>query len=167
MESGRTPPPPPPPPGAPPPPGGAPPAQSGRPAEPGQPAQPGHPVGAPAGRPVPPSKGGIAGRRIAALIAALVFAFAGAVMIVASLDLADGPLCEDVAAGTALPEDGECFDVSSTMQTVKTVLTFASGIAAAVVFLAGLFCVVTGRGIRVVMVAAGAAIVLGALGILI
>jgi TRAP-type C4-dicarboxylate transport system permease small subunit len=116
---------------------------------------------------VQPSEGGTAGRRIAALIAALIFAFAGAVMIVASLDLADGPLCEDVAAGTALPEDGECFDISSSMQTVKTVLTFASGIAAAVVFLAGLFCLFTGRGIRVVMIAAGTAIVLGALGILI
>ena len=126
------------------------------------------PAGAPAGPPIQPSRGdGTAGRRVAALVAALVYAFAGAVMIVASLDLADGPLCSDVRAGTALPEDGACFDVSSTMQTVKTVLTFASGIAAAVVFCAGLFCVITGRGARIVVVAAGAAIVLGAVGILI
>jgi TRAP-type C4-dicarboxylate transport system permease small subunit len=131
----------------------------------GTPQQP--PAGAPVGPPVQPSRGGTAGRRIAALVAALVFLFAGAVMIIASLDLADGPLCSDVASGEALPEDGECFDVSSTMQTVKTVLTAASGIAAAVVVLAGLFCLFTGRGGRIVVVAAGTAIVLGAVGILI
>ena len=120
------------------------------------------------GPPVPPSSGGgTAGRRVAALIAALVFAFAGAVMIVASLDLADGPLCTDVASGEAAAEDGECFDISSSMQTVKTALTFASGIAAAVVLLAGIVCLFTARGVRVIVVAAVAAIVLGAAGILI
>jgi hypothetical protein len=150
MEAGQTPPPAQPPGGTPPPPAGTPPR-----------------AGAPAGPPVQPSSGGTAGRRIAALIAALVFAFAGAVMIVAALDLADGPLCEEVAAGEALPEDGECFDVSSTMQTVKTVLTFASGIAAAVVFLSGLFCLFTARGGRIVIISAGVAVALGAIGILI
>ena len=144
MESGRTPPPP----------SGTPPSPSAPPA--------------PAGPPVQRTRGeGTAGRRIAAVVVALVFAFAGAVMIIASLDLSDGPLCDDVAAGTAVPEDGECFDVSSTMQTVKTVLTFASGIAAALVFLAGLFYAFTARAGRVIVIAAAAAIVLGALGILI
>ena len=161
MESGQTPPPRPPPSGSPPPPPPPPPAGT-------PPAQPGQPVGAPVGPPIEPSKGGgIAGRRVGAVIAALIFAFAGAVMIVAALDLADGPLCEEVARGEALPEDGECFDIDSTMQTVKTVLTFASGVFAAIVVLAGLFCAFTGRGIRVVLIAAGAAIVLGAIGILI
>lgn len=175
MESGRTPPPPPPPSANPPQPGQPPhaghpvqPVQPGQPAQPAQPGQPATPAGAPAGPPVQPSRsGGTAGRRIAALIAALVFAFAGAVMIVASLDLADGPLCTDVASGEAVAEDGECFDISSSMQTVKTVLTSASGIAAAVVFLAGFVCLFTARGGRVIVVAAVAAIVLGAAGILI
>jgi hypothetical protein len=167
MEAGQTPPPSPPPgtpPPPPPPPGGTPPPPppGGAPQQP-----PPQPAGAPVGPPVQPSQGATAGRRIAALIAALVFLFAGAVMIIASLDLADGPLCKDVESGQALPEDGECFDVSSTMQTVKTVLTFASGIAAAVVVLAGLFCLITARGGRIVVIAAGAAIVLGAVGILI
>ena len=148
MESGQTPPPRPPPSGSPPPPPPPPPAGT-------PPAQPGQPVGAPVGPPIEPSKGGgIAGRRVGAVI-------------VAALDLADGPLCEEVARGEALPEDGECFDIDSTMQTVKTVLTFASGVFAAIVVLAGLFCAFTGRGIRVVLIAAGAAIVLGAIGILI
>jgi hypothetical protein len=159
MEAGRTPPPPPPA-GTPPPPS---PTPGGAPQQPPPPP----PGGGPAGPPVQQSTGGTAGRRIAALIAALVFLFAGAVMIIASLDLADGPLCSDVASGEAAPEDGECFDVSSTMQTVKTVLTFASGIAAAVVVLAGFFCLITGRGLRVIMIAAAAAIMLGAVGILI
>ena len=102
------------------------------------------------------------------VIVALLFAFAGAVMIAVSLDLADGPRCEQVLAGEEPPdEEGECLDASKSAQTISVVLTFLSGIAAAVVLIAGIFFAVTGRFGRLVAIAAGAAIVLGGIGLVI
>jgi hypothetical protein len=102
------------------------------------------------------------------VIVAVLFAFAGAVMIAVSLDLAGGPRCEQVLAGEEPPdEEGECLDASKTAQTISVVSTFLSGIAAAVVLLGGIFFAVTGRGGRLVAIAAGAAIVLGAIGLLV
>jgi hypothetical protein len=160
MEAGQTPPPPPPPGQTPPPPPpGAAPQQPG--------AAPPPPPGAAPGAPPPSGKPG-AGARVLVVIVALLFAFAGAVMIAVSLDLAEGPRCEQVLAGEEPPdEEGECLDASKNAQTISVVLTFLSGIAAAVVLLAGIFFAVTGRGGRLVAIAAGAAIVLGAIGLLV
>jgi ABC-type Fe3+ transport system permease subunit len=121
----------------------------------------------PAGARVPPAKGNT-GRRILVLVVVLLFAFAGAVMIALSLDLAEGPRCEQVLSGEEPPNaDGECLDASKTAQTVSVVLTFLSGLAAAAVVLAGLYFVFRGRGGTLVAIAAAAAIVLGAAGIVI
>jgi hypothetical protein len=136
------------------------------PGSPGTPPPAPPPAAPPPGRPPSDKLGG--GWRALIAIVALLFAFAGAVMIAVSLDLAEGPRCEQVLAGEEPPdEEGECLDASKTAQTLSVVLTFLSGIAAAVVFLAGLFCAVTGRGARLVAIAAGAAIVLGVVGIII
>lgn len=141
-----------------------PPAQPPATPPPGSPGTP-PPTPPPAGPPVRPAKGDT-GWRVLTVIVALLFGFGGAVMIAVSLDLADGPLCDEVQVATEL-EDGECFDVSSTQQTIGTALLGLSGLAAGAVFLLGFFFVFTGRAGRAVAVAAGAAIVLGAIGFLI
>ena len=147
MEAGQTPPPPPPPGAAPPPP---------------PPPAPGAPAGPP-----PSSRVG-AGPRIIAVIVALVFLLAGAVMIVVSVDLGQGPRCEQVFSGEEPPdEDGECLNDSKTAQAVTVVLTFLSGIAAALTVLAAILFAVRGRGGRLIAIAAVAAIVLGGVGLII
>lgn len=116
----------------------------------------------------PPSDRAGAVPRIGVALLVLLFLFAGAVMIAVSLDLGEGPRCEQVFAGEEPPdEDGKCLDASKTAQTISVVLVFLSGIAAAVVVLAGIAFVIRGRGGRLVAIAAAAAIVLGGLGILI
>lgn len=137
------------------------------PGSPGTPPPATPPPAAPSpGRPPSDKLGG--GWRALIVIVALLFALAGIVMITVSLDLAEGPRCEQVLAGEEPPdEEGECLDASKTAQTLSVVLTFLSGIAAAMVVLAGLFCAITGRGARLVAIAAGAAIVLGVVGIII
>jgi len=145
MEAGRTPPPPPP--------GAAP-----------QPPPP--PAVAPAGR-APSDRAGT-GPRILAVIVALIFLLAGAVMIVVSVDLGQGPRCEQVFSGEEPPdEDGECLNDSKTVQTITVVLTFLSGIAAGLTVLAGILFAVRGRGGRLIVITAVAAIVLGGVGLLI
>jgi hypothetical protein len=124
--------------------------------EAGQPRQPAAP---PAAAPSDTEKAGTGWRVIAGILAVLL-AFAAAVMIAVAVDLADGPRCEQATFG-------ECYDVSKTEQTVGTILLFASGIASALAFLAGAYFVFRGRGGRTMAIAAGAAIVLGAIALVI
>ena len=146
MEAGRTSPPPPPPGAAPPP--------------------PPPPAGAPVGRPADDRAG--TGPRILAVIVALVFLLAGAVMIVVSVDLAQGPRCEQVVSGEEPPdEDGECLNDSKSVQEMTVVLTFLSGIAAGLTVVAGILFAIRGRGWRLIAITAAAAIVLGGVGLLI
>jgi hypothetical protein len=97
-----------------------------------------------------------AGRRVVAGVLVLLLAFAGAVMIAVAFDLADGPRCEQIAVG-------ECFDVSETTQTVGVILLFASGLSAVLAVGLGIYFMFRARGGRAMAIAAGAAIVLGAI----
>lgn len=65
--------------------------------------------------------------RIAVGLAALVIAFLGVAFIIAGLEIADTPTCDDVLAGKELPREGECYDGSSTMRMVQTVLAIGAG----------------------------------------
>jgi hypothetical protein len=106
------------------------------------------------------------GWRVLVGLLALVLAFGAAVMIAVSLDLAEGPRCEQVLAGEEPPdEEGECLDASKSAQTISVIFTFASGLAAAVAFLLAGYFVFRGRGGRAIAIAVAAAIVLGAIGI--
>jgi hypothetical protein len=108
------------------------------------------------------------GPRIVAVVVALIFLLAGAVMIVVSVDLGQGPRCEQVFSGEEPPdENGECLNDSKTIQTLTVVLTFLSGIAAAAVVLTAILFAVRGRGARLVAIAAGAAVVLGGIGLIV
>jgi hypothetical protein len=102
------------------------------------------------------------------VIVALVFLLAGAVMIVVSVDLAQGPRCEQVVSGEEPPdEDGECLNDSKSVQEITVVLTFLSGIAAGLTVVAGILFAIRGRGWRLIAITAAAAIVLGGVGLLI
>jgi hypothetical protein len=131
------------------------------PAEPAQPPPPTPPTTA------DDDKAG-AGWRILALVLALALAFACAVMIVVATDIADTATCDDVRAGVALPnEDNECYDGSSTAKTIQVVLAWPSGVLAGIAALVALFFTATGRRGRLLLQLTAAAIVLGALSILV
>ena len=103
------------------------------------------------------------------MILVLALAFACAVMVIAMSDIGDTPTCDDVLSGKAqLPADNECFDGSSAQKTASLVLGWPSGV------LAGIAALVGGRSSPPPAAAdaccstlTGAAIVLGALSILV
>ena len=108
------------------------------------------------------------GWRALGVVLALALAFACAVMIVAMADIGETPTCDDVLSGeAALPEDGECFDGSSTQKTISLILGWPSGVLAGIAALLALFFAATGRQGRLVLQLTGAAVVLGGLSILI
>jgi hypothetical protein len=65
--------------------------------------------------------------RIAVGLVALLIAFFGVAFIIAGLEIADTPTCEDVLAGKELPREGECYDGSSMQRTIQVVLGIAAG----------------------------------------
>ncbi len=141
MEATGTPPPPPPPP--------PPPADSAAAAGSGEPKASG-------------------GWRALAVILFLALAFACAVMVIAMSDIGSTPTCRDVLAGKAsLPSDNECFDGSSAQKTASLVFGWPSGVLAGIAALIAIFFAVTGRRGRLLVTLTGAAIVLGAISILI
>ena len=136
----------------------------------GSPTPPAEGATTPPPPPPPPTteeRGG-AGWRVLAVILALALAFACAVMVVAMVDIGDTPTCDDVLSGeVAVPSDGECFDGSSTQKTISLILGWPSAVLAGIAALVALFFTFTGRQGRLVLQLTGAAIVLGALSILI
>ena len=65
--------------------------------------------------------------RIAVGLAALVIAFLGVAFIIAGFEIADTPTCDDVFAGIEEPREGECYDGSSALRMVQTILSIAAG----------------------------------------
>lgn len=122
--------------------------------------------------PPPPTAGedekASGGWRALGVVLALALAFACAVMIVAMGEIGDTPTCDDILSGeAALPADGECFDGSSAQKTISLILGWPSGILAGIAALMALYFAATGRRGRLLLQLTGAAIVLGALSILI
>jgi hypothetical protein len=144
---------------------------SGTPTPPSQPEQPGPPAQTAPPPPPPPTaptdeEKATGGWRALGVLLALALAFAGAVMIVAMVDIGDTPTCDDVLSGeAALPEDNECFDGSSGQKTASLVLGWPSGVIAAFGALFALYFAATGRRGRTLLTIVGVAIALGALSI--
>lgn len=105
------------------------------------------------------------GWRALAVLLALALAFAAAVMILLAVDLAEKPICADVGGAERATED--CFDVSAAQKTISTVLAWPAGILCAIAACVSLYFAATGRRGRLVLQVAGAAILLGALSILV
>ena len=89
-------------------------------------------------------------------------------MVIAMSDIGSTPTCEDVLTGqAALPSDGECFDGSSTQKTISLILGWPSGVLAGLAALLAIYFAATGRRGRLVLQLTGAAVVLGALSIIV
>jgi hypothetical protein len=126
-------------------------------------APPPPPPAAPPGEPK-----ATAGWRALAIVLFLALAFACAVMVIAMSDIGDTPTCDDVLSGEAtLPSDNECFDGSSGQKTASLVLGWPSGVLAGLAALVAIYFAVTGLRGRLLLTLTGAAIVLGALSILV
>ena len=110
------------------------------------------------------------GWRALAVVLALALAFAGAVMIVAMIDIADTPLrdeCEreNIQAGEIVCD--EHFKGSSEQKTASIVLGWPSGVLAGIAALLALYFAVTGRQGRLLIQLTVAAIFLGGISILV
>jgi hypothetical protein len=98
--------------------------------------------------------------RIAVAIAALIIAFLGVAFIIAGLEIADTPTCEAVIAGDELPSEGECYDGSSTMRTVQTILAVGAGGLGILALIPGFAYAFRNTWLRQWMTLTGAAVVL-------
>jgi hypothetical protein len=108
------------------------------------------------------------GWRALAIVLFLALAFACAVMVIAMADIGDTPTCDDILSGqAAIPADGECFDGSSGQKTAALVLGWPSGVLAGLAALVALIFAATGRRGSLLLQLTVAAIVLGAISILI
>jgi hypothetical protein len=139
-----------------------------------QPGRPQPPPPPPPGAPEEEARAG-GGWRALAVVLALALAFACAVMVIAMADIGDTPTCDDlrqeiqesVQSGGPPPTDDECFDGSSGQKTASLILGWPSGVLAGIAALVALFFAATGRRGRLLLQLTGAAIVLGALSIVI
>jgi hypothetical protein len=140
----------------------------------GNPPPPEEPAATPATPPPPPPPPAAevddgkasGGWRALSVVLFLALAFACAVMIIAMADIADTPIQEDCHP----PPLGDCteyFDGSSAQKTVTLILGWPSGVLAGIAALVALYFAATGRRGRLLLQLTGAAIVLGAISILI
>jgi len=106
--------------------------------------------------------------RVLAVFLCLALLFGCAVMAVAMSDIAGTKICDDVTNAYALAHPGgSCFSGSSFQKTVSLALGFSSATAAGLAGLLMLGFVITGRRVRIALLLATAAIVLGGVSILI
>jgi hypothetical protein len=103
------------------------------------------------------------GMRALAVLAALILGFAAAVVIAVMVDVGSSPICEDVGGVSAPTED--CYDMSSGIKPVVLILGWAGGVLGVAAALAFLRVAFTGRGGRLALQLAGAAILLAAISI--
>jgi hypothetical protein len=104
------------------------------------------------------------GWRALAVLLGLALLFAGAVMIAVMVDLGDTPLKDECAVD---PTCSEYFDGSDTAKTITLVLGYASGAAAGIAALLAFYFAATGRRGRLLLQLTGAAIILGALALIV
>ena len=100
------------------------------------------------------------------MLLALALAFACAVMVIAMVDIGETATCDD-PQGIIESGKNECFDGSSGQKTASLILGWPSGVLAGIAALVALYFAATGRRGRLLLQLTGAAIVLGALSIVI
>jgi hypothetical protein len=114
--------------------------------------------------PGPEKAGG--GTRALAVILAIILGFGAAVMIVVGIDINDIASCDNPEEVIASGET-ECFDGSEDIKPVVVGLAIASGVIGALGFLAGIAFAITGTRGRLFAQLGAAAVVLGALALII
>lgn len=111
------------------------------------------------------------GMRAFAVVFALVLAFAAAVMIIVAVDVGDTLICDEANSLSqqerAAQDVTECFPGSDAHKVVNVGLAYASGALGALAALLALLYAATARHGRRLMQLATAAIVVGALSILV
>lgn len=113
--------------------------------------------------PSPPTAGDDADRRAGGLLralavaAALLIGVAAGIVIAVMLDLGSSPICDDV--GGALTPTEDCYDITSGEKPVVLGLGWIGGVLGAVAALAFLRFTFKGRGGKLALMLAGAAIV--------
>ena len=95
--------------------------------------------------------------RVGAVLLALLLAFGAAVMIVAMVQIADAPLCEDVSLFTT---EDECVDASGAGKTAVLAFGFPGGVLAAIAAFLAIAFAVRARGGRLLAMIAIPAVVL-------
>jgi len=106
------------------------------------------------------------GHRIGAGILAVALLIAAGFMIVVMIDIGPNPPCDAVFAGEEqLPLDHNCFDGSSGAKTTSLLTGWLSGIIGLVALGVSVYYVFKARGMRLVLILTGVAIVLGAISI--
>ncbi len=112
-----------------------------------------------------PSKVGMPARALA-VVGALVLAFAAAVAIISMVDISGLTPCYDANRDPNFTGT-DCFDGSSKRKLLTLLLGFPGAALAAIAVALALAFVVRGRGLKQVGIAAGAAIVLYGLALLV
>jgi hypothetical protein len=108
------------------------------------------------------------GWRALGFVLALALLFACAVMAIAMADIGDTPTCEAALEDPSLlGADRECFEESEGRKTATLVLGWPSAALAGIAALVAFYFVFTGRRGRLLLTLTGAAVVLGALSILV
>ena len=101
------------------------------------------------------------GWRALAVLLALALAFGVAVMFVVASNPDEVPRCEQIASGEVV-DAVECYDITETQETVQKVFAWAAAAVGAIALLLALVFAATGRRGSLVVRATTAALVLGA-----
>jgi hypothetical protein len=101
-------------------------------------------------------------KRIGAVVLGIAGAIWGAAVVAVVIDLADSPTCDDPSA----PIGEECFDGSSTAQTLAQVFGWPSAIAFIALLPLGIYYAATGRRGGLFVRVLAVAMVLGVLGVI-
>ncbi|MGI8727421.1 MAG: hypothetical protein ACR2K6_07045 [Solirubrobacterales bacterium] len=113
------------------------------------------------------AKAGV-GARVGAAFGALLLAFLAAVAVIAMADIGSLTPCEDIGSDASLlSADGECFDGSSTRQTLTLIVGWPGAALAVASVLLAIAFVVRGRGGRLAIGAILAGALLFGLSILV
>lgn len=104
--------------------------------------------------------------RALAVVLAIVLGFAAVIVIAVMVDLAGGPICDDVAF-TPLGPVEDCFDVSSTGRILALITGFAGGVLGVLATLTWVAVAFTGRRVKLAVQLSIAAVVLVAISLLV
>lgn len=102
------------------------------------------------------------GWRALAVVLALALAFGVAVMFVVAINPDDTPRCEQITSGEVVGAT-ECYDITETQESVQMVLAWAAGVVGAIALLLALAFAATGRRGSLLVKVTVAALVLGAI----
>jgi hypothetical protein len=106
-------------------------------------------------------------RRGLAVLLFVLLVFGCVVMFVSMADISQTPTCHDVQFNGATPNDGQCFGGTSLQKTLSLTLGFSSAALAGIAAVLSVLYAISGRRGRLMVTLAVAALVVGALSIVV